>query len=87
VAGITAMMMMMMLWFHCRHDDKGAMLMQGKEEFRPVNHRCWDIEQRVTDMNTDNIDVQIISNTPILFQYHRPLAEVDMHYCFICIVR
>ena len=50
--------------------------MQGDEEFRPVNHRCWDIEQRVTDMNTDNIDLQIISNTPILFQYHRPLAEV-----------
>ena len=50
--------------------------MSGDEEFRPVNHRCWDIEQRVVDMNTDDIDVQIISNTPILFQYHRPLAQV-----------
>jgi hypothetical protein len=60
----------------CRHTESGAMLMLGEEEFRPVNHRCWDIEQRVTDMNTDNIDVQIISNTPILFQYHRPVAEV-----------
>lgn len=62
-------------WPWMRHDISGAMLMSGEEEFRPVNHRCWDIEQRVTDMNTDNIDVQIISNTPILFQYHRPLAE------------
>lgn len=34
-------------------------------------------------MDKDNVDYQIISNTPILFQYHRPISqglEVARHF-------
>jgi aminocarboxymuconate-semialdehyde decarboxylase len=47
------------------------MLMQGTSEFRPVHYACWDIPKRLADMDVDAIDHQIISATPILFQWHR----------------
>ena len=52
-------------------DPHKAMLMQGTSEFRPVHYACWDIPKRLADMDVDAIDHQIISATPILFQWHR----------------
>lgn len=66
-------------WPWMRHDAKNtsqAMLMLGDKEFRPVNSRCWDIALRLKDMQADGVDYQIISNTPLLFQYHRPIQQV-----------
>lgn len=56
-------------------DPSKAMLMLGEEEFRPVHHACWDIPKRLDDMDRDAIDHQILSSTPILFQWHRPAEE------------
>lgn len=47
------------------------MLMQGDEEFRPVTSRVWSIAERVEDMDAMGIDFQLLSATPINFQYHR----------------
>jgi aminocarboxymuconate-semialdehyde decarboxylase len=56
-----------------------AMLMQGQQDFRPVISPCWDIAERLDDMDRDDIDHQIISATPILFQWHRPAeAALDV---------
>ena len=66
-------------WPWMRHEENAknqAMLMLGKKEFRPVNSRCWDITSRLKDMQADGVDYQIISNTPLLFQYHRPIQQV-----------
>ena len=60
-----------------------AMLMQGSQDFRPVISPCWDIAERLDDMARDGIDHQIISATPILFQWHRPAAvalDVARHF-------
>ena len=56
-------------------DPQRAMLMQGTAEFRPVHYACWDIPKRLADMDVDHIDHQLISATPILFQWHRPAEE------------
>ena len=56
-------------------DPSRAMLMQGSSEFRPVHYACWDIPKRLADMAKDNIDHQLISATPILFQWHRCVIQ------------
>lgn len=63
---------------HAGGDPTRAMLMQGGAEFRPVQNACWDVPKRLADMEADAIDHQLISATPILFQWHRcALATSD----------
>ncbi|WP_116365306.1 amidohydrolase family protein [Parahaliea mediterranea] len=60
-------------WPWMRHSGNGrAMLMRGDEEFRPVTEAVWNPAVRLEHMDRDNIDVQIISATPVLFGYARP---------------
>lgn len=56
-----------------------AMLMRGSQEFRPVYSACWDPQVRLDEMDRDGVDKQIISATPILFAYDRPVAQAS--YC------
>eukprot|EP00931_Biecheleriopsis_adriatica_P061234 TRINITY_DN36809_c0_g1_i2.p1 TRINITY_DN36809_c0_g1~~TRINITY_DN36809_c0_g1_i2.p1 ORF type:complete len:1089 (+),score=177.23 TRINITY_DN36809_c0_g1_i2:76-3342(+) len=49
----------------------GAMLMVGDADFRPVTAACWDVSERLRDLDRMGIDRQIISQTPLLFQWHR----------------
>ena len=48
-----------------------AMLMSGKEDFRPVTRAAWDPAARLADLDAAGVDVQLISATPILFQWQR----------------
>ena len=60
-----------------------AMLMQGEREFRPVTRACWDAAGRVADMDKAGVDLQLISATPILFQWQRPpkvALDVARHF-------
>ena len=52
-----------------------AMLMSGERDFRPVTRACWDVSSRLADLDAAGVDMQLISATPILFQWSRP-AEV-----------
>lgn len=56
-------------------DPTTAMLMHGSAEFRPVTSACWDMPRRLAEMDEDGIDHQLLSATPILFQWHRPAAQ------------
>lgn len=59
-------------WPWMRHTEAGkAMIMLGDKEFRPVYQACWDADTRLEEMDRDNIDIQIISATPVLFAYAR----------------
>lgn len=59
-------------WPWMKHlDDRNAMMMFGKREFRPVTSALWDAQQRLEDMDRDGIDIQVISATPVLFAYGR----------------
>ena len=63
-------------WPWMRHDGNGkATVMIGKRRFRPVYDACWDPERRLEEMDRDGVDLQIISATPVLFNYHRPVQQ------------
>jgi len=67
-------------WPWLRHSDSdnqngSAMLMRGEQEFRPIYSACWDGYKRLEEMDRDNVDQQIISATPILFAYERPVEQ------------
>jgi len=63
-------------WPWLRHAGDGkAMLMKGEQEFRPIYSACWDPQVRLEEMARDGVDKQIISATPILFAYEKPVAQ------------
>eukprot|EP00929_Paragymnodinium_shiwhaense_P112047 TRINITY_DN80305_c0_g1_i1.p1 TRINITY_DN80305_c0_g1~~TRINITY_DN80305_c0_g1_i1.p1 ORF type:complete len:1132 (-),score=105.65 TRINITY_DN80305_c0_g1_i1:156-3551(-) len=52
-----------------------AMLMQGGQDFRPVTKPLWDTAARIEDLDKHQIDYQILSATPILFQWTREAKQ------------
>ncbi len=52
-----------------------AMLMKGEQEFRPIYSACWDAEVRLQQMDEHQLTQQIISATPILFAYEKPIEQ------------
>lgn len=63
-------------WPWIKHSADGqADIMVGDRFFRHITSACWDPEVRLRDMDRDAIDVQVISATPVLFAYDRPLAH------------
>ena len=55
--------------------ERAAMIMVGETEFRPVGAECWDAPTRLADMDTDGVDVQVVSPTPVFFSYDRPADQ------------
>ena len=56
-----------------------AMLMSGDADFRPVTNACWDVRARLDDLDRFGVHSQVISATPILFQWDRPReASLDV---------
>ena len=67
-------------WPWMKHTGAGkAMLMLGDKEFRPVYQACWDGATRIEEMDRDNIDIQVMCATPVLFAYARPAQQA--HEC------
>jgi aminocarboxymuconate-semialdehyde decarboxylase len=63
-------------WPWLRRDGADrAMLMVGDTEFRPVTSQCWDAAVRLADMDRAGVDTQVVSATPVLFGYARPVRE------------
>ena len=63
-------------WPWIKHTEPGkADIMVGDKFFRAIYSACWDPELRLREMDADNIDLQIISATPVLFAYERPAAN------------
>src|SRR5690606_5500344 len=54
--------------------DTGCVMI-GQKAFRPVTSACWDVERRLAEMDRDGIDIQVISQTPVLFSYARPADQ------------
>lgn len=55
--------------------ERDAMLMLGSREFRRITAQCWDADLRLADMDADDIDLQVVSPTPVFFNYARPADE------------
>jgi aminocarboxymuconate-semialdehyde decarboxylase len=60
-------------WPWIKHTEDGkAEIMVGDRFFRHIYSACWNPDVRLTEMDRDGIDLQIISATPVLFAYDRP---------------
>ena len=65
-------------WPWIKHTDPGkADIMVGDRFFRHVYSACWDPEVRLQEMDRDGIDVEVISATPVLFGYERPVEQAE----------
>jgi aminocarboxymuconate-semialdehyde decarboxylase len=63
-------------WPWIKHTERGkADIMVGDRFFRHIYSACWDPEVRLREMDRDGIDLQIISATPVLFAYERPVEH------------
>src|SRR5699024_6906880 len=51
--------------------EREAMMMTGSSEFRRIQSDCWDPQIRLADMDADGVDVQVVSPTPVFFNYAR----------------
>lgn len=59
-------------WPSLRVDSaKEATIMLGGREFRAITDACWNAETRLADMNSDGVDMQVVSPTPVFFSYAR----------------
>ncbi|GAA4886594.1 amidohydrolase family protein [Ferrimonas pelagia] len=57
------------------HGDGTAMVMKGQQKFRPIYDACWDPDVRLREMDQQGLCGQILSATPLLFGYERPVAQ------------
>jgi len=63
-------------WPSIKHTEPGkADIMIGDDFFRHIGSACWDPEIRLQEMERDGIDLQVISATPVLFGYERPVEH------------
>ena len=63
-------------WPWLRHDSHGkATVMKGNREFRPIYSACWDANVRLEEMDKADVQQQIISATPVLFAYEKPINQ------------
>ena len=49
--------------------------MVGDRFFRHIYSACWDPEVRLREMDRDGVDLQVMSATPVLFAYDRPIEH------------
>src|SRR5882762_8331501 len=63
-------------WPWIKHTEQGrAEIMVGDRLFRHISSACWDPEVRLAEMDRDGVDMQVISATPVLFAYDRPVEH------------
>lgn len=63
-------------WPWIKHTESGkAQIMVGDRFFRHIYSACWDPEVRLAEMDRDGVDLQVISATPVLFAYERPVKH------------
>ncbi|MAN66973.1 MAG: amidohydrolase [Hyphomonadaceae bacterium] len=55
-----------------------ATLMIGDRPFRQLDDRSWDLARRLTDMDRDGVDVQVLSPMPELLSYWLDLAGAEI---------
>ncbi len=63
-------------WPWIKHAENGqADILLGDRFFRHIYAACWDPEVRLKEMDRDGIDMQVMSATPVLFAYERPMEH------------
>lgn len=63
-------------WPWIKHTEPGkAEIMVGDRFFRHIYSACWDPEVRLSEMDRDGVETQVLSATPVLFGYERPVEH------------
>ena len=63
-------------WPWIKHTEPGkAEIMVGDRFFRHIYSACWDPQVRLAEMDRDGIEIQVLSATPVLFAYDRPVEQ------------
>lgn len=63
-------------WPWIKHTEPGqAEIMVGDQFFRKIYSACWDPEVRLSEMDRDGVEMQVLSATPVLFAYERPVEH------------
>jgi|HubBroStandDraft_1064217.scaffolds.fasta_scaffold00253_12 aminocarboxymuconate-semialdehyde decarboxylase len=63
-------------WPWIKHTEAGkAEIIVGDRFFRQIYSACWDPEVRLSEMDRDGIEMQVLSATPVLFAYDRPVEH------------
>jgi len=61
------------------HQCGCARMMVDDKFFREIEHNCWDAKVRLTDCAKHNIDVQVLSTVPVMFNYWaKPKDTLDL---------
>ncbi|WP_336790830.1 amidohydrolase family protein [Gordonia malaquae] len=55
--------------------EREAMMMTGGTEFRRIQSDAWDPDVRLADMDADGVQTQVVSPTPVFFNYARTGAQ------------
>ncbi len=56
-------------FIHLEHRNCTACMMKGDKLFREVEDNCFDAETRLKDMDDSNVNIQVLSTIPVLFNY------------------
>ena len=67
------------LWPSIEHKENNvAAVIVGGKVFRIIDSRSWDAERRLRDMQTDDVDVQVVSPMPELLSHWFPADDADI---------
>src|SRR5699024_7993345 len=56
-------------------DGRDGQIMQGNQHFRPVRDVLWNSQRRVDMLDAQNIDIQVMCATPVMFGYEQPIER------------
>ena len=56
------------IWLE-HHKPCCARMMKGDKFFREIESNCWEPKDRLIDMDSTDVDVQVLSTIPVLFNY------------------
>jgi aminocarboxymuconate-semialdehyde decarboxylase len=63
-------------WPWIKHTEAGkAEIRLGDRFFRHIDSACWDPDVRLNEMDRDGVEMQVLSATPVLFAYERPVEH------------
>ncbi len=66
------------LWPSIEHrDGNSAAVIVGGKVFRAIDSRSWDAGRRMHDMQSDDVDVQVVSPMPELLSHWFPAGDAD----------